>query len=56
MITKKVISFFTFGIFLLLAGVISKLFNWSQSNLVIAIGLVFELFAVVLFIWEKVRK
>jgi len=53
---KKVISLFTFGIFLLLAGAISKLFNWSQSNLVMAIGLVFELLAGLFFMWNKIKK
>ena len=53
---KKVISLFTFGIFLLLAGAISKLFNWSQSHLVMAIGLVFELLAGLFFMWNKIKK
>ncbi len=56
MSTKKVISLFTFGIFLLLVGAISKFFNWSQSNLVMAIGLVFELLAALLFLWNKIKK
>lgn len=56
MSTKKVISLFTFGIFLILAGAISKFFNWSQSNLLMAIGLVFELLAALLFIWNKIKK
>lgn len=55
MITKKVISLFTFGIFLILVGAISKLFNWSQSNLIMAIGLVFEILAALLFIWKKIK-
>ncbi|WP_299526941.1 gliding motility protein GldL [uncultured Lutibacter sp.] len=56
MITKKVISLFTFGVFLILAGAISKFFNWSQSNLIMAIGLVFEILAALLFIWKKLKK
>ena len=56
MITKKVISFFTFGIFLILIGSISKLFNWSQSSLIMAIGLVFEILAALLYIWEKLKR
>ncbi|MFA5298726.1 MAG: hypothetical protein WC389_11025 [Lutibacter sp.] len=54
--TNKVISFFTFGIFLILAGAISKFFNWSQANLVMAIGLVFELLATLLFVWKKINN
>lgn len=56
MIINKIISFFTFGVFLLLAGAISKAFNWSQANLVMAIGLVFELLAALLFAWKKVNN
>jgi len=56
MFSKRVISLFTFGIFLILVGAISKFFNWSQSNLLMALGLVFELLAALLFIWDKVRK
>jgi len=52
----KIVSIFTFGIFLLLAGTISKLFNWSQANLVMAIGLVFELLAAMLFAWKKINN
>jgi hypothetical protein len=53
---NKVVSFFTFGLFLLLAGAISKVFHWSQSNLLMGIGLVFELLAAVLFAWKKVNN
>jgi len=56
MIHKKVISVFTFGIFLVFTGVIAKLFDWAQSNLIIAIGIVFELLAAILFIWDKLKN
>lgn len=56
MITKRVVSLFTFGIFLILVGAVSKLFNWSQSNLIMAIGLVFEISAALLFILKKLKK
>jgi len=52
----KIISLFTFGVFLLVAGAISKLFDWEQANIVIAIGLLFELLAALLFIWNKIKK
>ncbi|WP_457615586.1 hypothetical protein [Lutibacter sp.] len=54
--SKKVISFFTFGFFLLFTGLISKFFNWSQSNIIMATGLLFELLAALIFISEKLRK
>lgn len=53
---NKIVSIFTFGLFLLLVGTISKLFNWSQANLVMAIGLVFELLAALLFVWKKINN
>ncbi|MDO9138496.1 MAG: hypothetical protein Q7U21_11805 [Lutibacter sp.] len=56
MMTNKVVSFFTFGLFLIVAGAISKLFDYSQSNLLMAIGLVFELLAALLFAWQKVNN
>lgn len=56
MITKKVISFFTFGLFLIIVGAISKFFNWQQSNLLMSIGLLFELLAGLIFIWNKLKK
>jgi len=56
MISKKVISFFTFGVFLILAGAISKIFDWEQANMVMAVGLLFELMATLLFIWNKIKK
>ncbi len=56
MISKKIISLFTFGVFLILIGAISKIFNWSQSNLMIAIGFVFEILAALLFIWKKLKQ
>ncbi|MFD1292444.1 gliding motility protein GldL [Lutibacter holmesii] len=56
MISKKVISIFTFGVFLLIVGAISKFFNWEQANIIMATGLLFELLAILLFIWNKIKK
>jgi hypothetical protein len=56
MISKKIISLFTFGIFLILAGAILKIAKNPQADLIIAIGLLFELLAALLFIWKKLKK
>ncbi|MFK5957698.1 MAG: hypothetical protein QM495_02395 [Lutibacter sp.] len=56
MITNKIVSIFTFGIFLIIVGVIAKVINWPQANLLFAIGLVFELLAALLFIWKKIKN
>lgn len=56
MITKRVVSLFTFGVFLILVGSISNLYDWPQSNLLMAIGFVFEILAALLFIWKKLKN
>jgi len=56
MISKKVISFFTFGAFLIIAGAILKISKNPQASLILAIGLMFELLAALLFIWNKLTK
>lgn len=56
MISKRIISIFTFGVFLIIAGAILKVANNPQANIILAIGLVFELFAALLFIWNKLQK
>lgn len=57
MISKKVISLFTFGVFLLVIGAITSFFEWGeQGNIIMATGLLFELLAALLFIWNKIKK
>ncbi|WP_372746206.1 hypothetical protein [Lutibacter sp.] len=56
MISKKVISIFTFGVFLIIAGAILKVAKNPQASLILATGLVFELLAALLFIWNKLNK
>jgi len=54
--SKRIITFFTFGLFLLVIGGITKIFNWVQADIVMAVGLVFELFAGVLYAWDKINR
>ncbi|HKJ06336.1 MAG TPA: hypothetical protein VJ970_02595 [Flavobacteriaceae bacterium] len=56
MITKQVISFFTFGVLLLIVGAVLKVSENSQAQVVLAIGLLFELLAVLIFLWNKLKK
>ena len=56
MISKKVISFFTFGVFLIIAGAILKISKNPQANLILATGLVFESIAIILYAWDKIKK
>jgi len=53
---NKTISFLTFGIFLLISGVILEIVGNPQANLILAIGLVFELLAALIFIWNKLKN
>ena len=53
---KRVISLFTFGLILIIIGAIGTFFNWSQATTVIALGLTFESFAVILFAWNHIKK
>ena len=52
----RVISFFTFGVLLILVGAIGSFFDWSQSMLFIGMGLTAELLALLLYAWNKIRK
>lgn len=56
MITKKIISIFTFGIFLIIVGAIFKLLDKPQANLIMSVGLVFESLAILLYVWNKIKK
>ncbi len=53
---KTVKSTFTFGIFLLIIGIVGQFFKWSQANTIIALGILFELFATLVFIWNKIKE
>ncbi len=53
---KKAISFFTFGLLLIIIGAIGKFFQWDQSMLFIAIGLTFESLAIIIFAWNHLKK
>ena len=53
---KTAKSAFTFGIFLLLIGIVGQFFKWSQSNILMAMGILFELFATLVFIWNKIKE
>jgi uncharacterized membrane protein (UPF0136 family) len=52
---KTVKSAFTFGILLLVIGIIGRFFKWSQADVLMAMGILFELFATLVFIWNKIQ-
>lgn len=53
---KTVNSAFTFGVFLLLLGFAGKLLKWQQADIILAMGVLFELFATLVFIWNKIKE
>ena len=56
MITKTVSSAFTYGLFLLILGIVGKFLKWKQADIIMAVGLIFELFAILVFIWNKIQQ
>ncbi len=56
MITKTVSSAFTYGLFLLVLGIVGKFLKWKQADIIMAVGLLFELFAIIVFIWNKIQQ
>lgn len=53
---KTIRSTFTFGLLLIIIGIIGKFFKWSQADTIIALGIVFELYATLVFIWNKIKE
>ena len=53
---KKVISLFTFGLFLIIIGAIGTFFEWNQSLIIIGLGLTFESLALIIFAWNRIKK
>lgn len=56
MMSMRVISFFSFGILLILIGAVGSFFDWSQSMLFIGLGLTMESLALILFAWNKIKN
>ncbi len=54
--SKKVISLFTFGLFLIIIGAIGKFFEWKQAMIIIGTGLTFESLALIIFAWNHIKK
>jgi len=53
---KTIKSTFTFGIFLVTIGLIGHFFNWGQASIIILLGILFEMYAALLFIWKKIKN
>ncbi len=53
---KTVKSSFSFGILLVTVGIIGHFFDWGRAPIIILLGLVFESYAAMLYIWKKMKK
>ncbi len=54
--SKTVISFFSFGIALIIIGALFKVMHWPQATTLLALGLTFESLAIVIFAYQKLKK
>mgnify|MGYP001150588322 CR=1 FL=1 len=54
--SKRVISFFSFGFLLIVVGAIGKILKWEQATVILATGLVFETIAIIILAWGKINK
>ncbi len=49
-------SSLSFGVLLVMIGLVAYYNEWKQANILILLGLLFELFAALVFIWNKIKK
>jgi hypothetical protein len=49
-------SAFTFGIFLIVVGLIGRFLDWKQANTLFLMGVAFEVFALVIYLYQKNKK
>ena len=54
--SNRVLSFFSFGILLILIGAIGTFFEWEQAMLLIGMGLTMESLALIIFAWNRIKK
>lgn len=53
---KRIISLFTFGLLLIIVGAVGNFLDWDQAPIILALGLTFESFALILFAWNRIKK
>ncbi|MFD1315453.1 hypothetical protein [Namhaeicola litoreus] len=53
---KLIFSFLSYGVFLIIIGLLGYFFEWRNATIFLGLGFVFELMALILFAWKKVRK
>ena len=53
---KRIISLFTFGLLLIIVGAVGNFLDWDQAAIILALGLTFESFALILFAWNRIKK
>lgn len=53
---KNIISLFTFGLVLIIAGGIGLFFDWDQAMIFIGLGLTLESLALIVYAWKRIKK
>lgn len=49
-------SAFTYGILLIIIGILGRYFDWKQANTVFIMGVLFEVAALSIYIYNKYKK
>ena len=53
---KLIFSFLSYGVFLILLGLLGYVLKWRNAMIFLGLGFVFELLALILFAWKKLKK
>jgi hypothetical protein len=53
---KRIISYITFGLLLIALGIIGTFLKWGQARVLLGMGFLFELLAVLFFVWDKIKN
>lgn len=53
---KLIFSFLSYGVFLILLGLAGYFLKWRNATIFMGLGFVFELMALILFVWKKLKK
>ncbi|MGB5244570.1 MAG: hypothetical protein WBN28_00180 [Lutimonas sp.] len=53
---KLIFSFLSYGVFLILLGLVGLFLKWRNATIFMGLGFVFELMALILFAWKKLKK
>jgi hypothetical protein len=55
-VKKRILSYITFGLLLIALGIIGTFLKWGQARVFLGMGFLFELLAVLIFAWDKIKN